>query len=95
MSRGEIAVLAGSAIAVGVTAWWAITFTHSFEATMSWHGVIALVLGVGISLALGVGLMNLAYRATARATTTRPTTPTSDTDLPPRRLSVYFLSVRM
>lgn len=84
MSRGEIAVLAGSAIAIGVTAWWAITFTTSFEATMSWHGVIALVLGVGISLALGVGLMNLAYRSSRSGHDDAAHHADKDTHLPPR-----------
>jgi len=85
MSRGEIAVLAGSAIAVGVTAWWAITYTQAFDAEMSWHGVIALVLGVGISLALGVGLMHLAYRSHRTGHDEAAHHADRDTDVPPRR----------
>ena len=84
MTRGEIAVLAGSAVAVGVTAWWAITYSFAFDAELSWHGVAALVLGVGVSLALGVGLMRLAYRSHRTGHDEAAHHADRDADLPPR-----------
>ncbi|MFO1088215.1 MAG: hypothetical protein U1E46_01390 [Hyphomicrobiales bacterium] len=63
MTRGELLLLAGAGAAVAATAWWAISTTMAIDTHMSWHGVIALALGIGFSLLLGVGLMNLVYRS--------------------------------
>ncbi|MEQ8404979.1 MAG: hypothetical protein RKE49_07770 [Oceanicaulis sp.] len=53
-----IAVLGGL---VAVTAWVAIDTWTSIDAQMSWHGWLAMALGVVLTAAVGAGLMWLLF----------------------------------
>ena len=53
-----IAVLGGL---VAATAWVAIDTWTSIDAQMTWHGWLALVLGVVLTAAVGAGLMWLLF----------------------------------
>lgn len=53
-----VALLAFLALA-GVGAWW--SWESMGDVELSSHGMIALGLGVGLSLLLGVGLMSLVF----------------------------------
>ncbi len=51
-----LGLLLAAAVAVAFTVWRALA-----EVELGLHGIIALLLGVGVTLALGIGLMRLSY----------------------------------
>jgi hypothetical protein len=52
-------MIAVVAAVIALTAYTWVQMGGTFA--ISWHGILAMVLGVGLSLALGIGLMALVF----------------------------------
>lgn len=54
------------AVFLGVSIWWASWVWGSMDAEMSTDGNIALILGIVVSMVVGVGLMALLFASARR-----------------------------
>lgn len=57
----KILLISLSAVFVLAATWFAVDAWTSIDAQLSWHGWLALGLGVVLTAALGIGLMSLVF----------------------------------
>ncbi|MFP4518507.1 MAG: hypothetical protein ACLFQ5_03535 [Oceanicaulis sp.] len=59
--KQTLLLIAVMVVLVAATIWVAVDTWSAIDAQMSWHGWLALFLGVVLTAALGVGLMRLLF----------------------------------